>query len=43
MPDVPAKSSKPFLTDVKSLRDRARQNIAEGAVTWTYNGPQTIG
>jgi bacterioferritin len=38
MPDVTAKNSKPFLTDVKTLRDRARQNIAEGAMTWTYNG-----
>jgi bacterioferritin len=38
MPDVPATNSKPFLTDVKTLRDRARQNIAEGAMTWTYNG-----
>lgn len=38
MSDVPAKSSKPFLTDVKTLRDRARQNIAEGAMTWTYKG-----
>ena len=38
MPDAAAKNSKPFLTDVKTLRDRARQNIAEGAMTWTYNG-----
>jgi bacterioferritin len=38
MPDVTATTSKPFLTDVKTLRDRARQNIAEGAMTWTYNG-----
>jgi bacterioferritin len=38
MPDIPATNSKPFLTDVKTLRDRARQNIAEGAMTWTYNG-----
>ena len=38
MPDVTATKSKPFLTDVKTLRDRARQNIAEGAMTWTYNG-----
>ena len=28
----------PFLTDVKTLRERARKNIAEGAVTGTYGG-----
>ena len=38
MPDAAAKTDKPFLTDVKTLRDRARKNIAEGAMTWTYNG-----
>src|SRR5271156_2137007 len=38
MPDATATNSKPFLTDVKTLRDRARQNIADGAMTWTYNG-----
>src|SRR5271155_3617195 len=38
MPDATATNSKPFLTDVKTLRDRARKNIAEGAMTWTYNG-----
>ena len=37
-PTATAKNSKPFLTDVKTLRDRARQNITEGAMTWTYNG-----
>ncbi len=31
-------SGKPFLTDVKTLRDRARQNMASGAVTTTYGG-----
>lgn len=29
---------KPFLTDVKTLRKRARQHIMEGAVTSTYGG-----
>jgi bacterioferritin len=29
---------KPFLTDVKTLRDRARQNLKDGAVTSTYQG-----
>jgi bacterioferritin len=32
------KSTKPFLTDVKTLRDRARKNIGSGAVTFTYRG-----
>lgn len=31
-------STKPFLTDVKTLRERARQHIMEGAVTSTYGG-----
>jgi bacterioferritin len=30
--------SKPFLTDVKTLRDRARKNIGDGAVTTSYEG-----
>ena len=34
----PKKSTKPFLTDVKTLRDRARKNIGSGAVTFTYKG-----
>lgn len=29
---------KPFLTDVKTLRERARKDIAEGAMTSTYRG-----
>src|ERR1700749_771714 len=29
---------KPFLTDVKTLRERARKNLTEGAVTSTYEG-----
>lgn len=29
---------QPFLTDVKTLRDRARQHIADGAVTGGYSG-----
>ena len=36
--DAASKAAKPFLTDVKTLRDRARKNIAEGAMTWTYKG-----
>ncbi len=40
MPDDPkpraGKSSEPFLTDVKTLRKRAREHIEEGAVTSGY-------
>jgi bacterioferritin len=32
------KNSQPFLTDVKTLRERARKNIASGGVTFTYRG-----
>ncbi len=32
------KSKTPFLTDVKTLRERARQNIEAGGVTFTYQG-----
>ena len=31
-------NKKPFLTDVKTLRKRARQHIEEGAVTSSYGG-----
>jgi bacterioferritin len=31
-------SAKPFLSDVKTLRERARQNLSEGIVTRTYGG-----
>ena len=33
-----AASQKPFLTDVQTLRNRARQHIEEGAVTAGYGG-----
>ncbi|MGO9831015.1 MAG: bacterioferritin [Myxococcaceae bacterium] len=33
-----SKVDKPFLTDVQTLRKRARQHIAEGAVTESYGG-----
>jgi len=33
-----ATKSQPFLTDVKTLRERARQHLASGAVTQTYGG-----
>jgi bacterioferritin len=29
---------KPFLTDIKTLRERARKNLTTGAVTSTYQG-----
>ena len=29
---------KPFLSDVRTLRDRARQNLSEGVVTKSYHG-----
>jgi bacterioferritin len=32
------KNSQPFLTDVKTLRERARKNISTGGVTFTYEG-----
>ena len=31
-------TSQPFLTDVKTLRERARQHIKEGPVTPSYGG-----
>lgn len=33
-----ASEKKPFLTDIKTLRDRARKNLTTGAVTSTYQG-----
>jgi bacterioferritin len=30
--------AKPFLTDVRTLRERARRNLSEGLVTATYGG-----
>ena len=37
-PSSTASSPKPFLSDVKTLRDRARQNLSDGIVTSTYVG-----
>ena len=31
-------TNKPFLSDVQTLRDRARKNLASGGVTFTYKG-----
>jgi bacterioferritin len=36
MSSKPSMSSKPFLTDIKTLRERARQHIEKGAVTEGY-------
>jgi bacterioferritin len=36
--DTHTAKSKPFLTDVKTLRERARKNIGDGAVTPSYEG-----
>ena len=36
MNDVGSKSATPFLTDIKTLRERARQHIEQGAVTAGY-------
>jgi bacterioferritin len=36
--DTHAASTETFLTDVKTLRDRARKNIGDGAVTSAYQG-----
>src|ERR1700728_1095527 len=33
-----AAPSKPFLSDVQTLRERARRNLSEGVVTKTYGG-----
>ena len=36
--DTATNTQKPFLTDVKTLRDRARKHIGQGAVTSSYQG-----
>ncbi|MDN3563071.1 bacterioferritin [Paeniroseomonas aquatica] len=36
-----AAASKPFLSDVKALRERARQHLSDGAVTSAYIGDVT--
>ncbi len=33
-----SKNSQPFLTDIKTLRERARRHISTGGVTFTYQG-----
>src|SRR5579864_2485074 len=34
-------SKTPFITDVKTLRERARRHLGRGAVTFTYSGDVT--
>ena len=36
--DNETKKSQPFFSDVKTLRERARQHMMDGAVTESYNG-----
>ena len=36
--DQQTTTSKPFISDVKTLRERARKNISSGGVTFTYQG-----
>ncbi len=45
MSQTAPKKSEPFLTDVKTLRERARKELEKGAVTPAYEGDveQTIG
>ena len=33
-----SKNPQPFLTDIKTLRERARKNLSTGGVTFTYEG-----
>jgi bacterioferritin len=37
MPDENPATNMPFLTDIKTLRERARQHFEEGAITTSYN------
>jgi bacterioferritin len=37
-PSTAVATTKPFLSDVKTLRERARSDIASGNVTFTYQG-----
>ncbi|TMG83413.1 MAG: bacterioferritin [Betaproteobacteria bacterium] len=42
MKPAPSANKQPFLSDVKTLRDRARQHIEEGAVTAGYGGDTAV-
>ncbi len=41
-PGAKAVSDKPFLTDVKTLRERARKHIEDGAVTQGYSADREV-
>jgi bacterioferritin len=43
-PAMPTKQAQPFLTDIRTLRERARKHLDSGGVTDTYKGDvkQTI-
>jgi len=42
MPDIKQGGDTPFLTDVKTLRERARQHIQAGAVTSNYGADPKV-
>src|SRR6478735_3848486 len=42
MPDIKQGGDTPFLTDVKTLRERARQHIEAGAVTSNYGADPKV-
>ena len=42
MPDISSGGETPFLTDVKTLRERARQHIQAGAVTSNYGADPNV-
>ena len=42
MPDNNTGTDTPFLTDVATLRERARQHIKEGAVTSNYGADPVL-
>ena len=42
MPDIKQGGDTPFLTDVKTLRERARQHIQAGAVTSNYGADPNV-
>ena len=42
MPDNKSGGETPFLTDVKTLRERARQHIQAGAVTSNYGADPKV-
>lgn len=41
-PRRPPTSERPFLTDIRAIRERARRRIEEGAVTENYGADKAI-